>query len=153
MSHHSPLTTHHSPLTTHQNKPLPETLVAKILVIEDDPANRDLMNRFLNRAGFEVLLAEDPDHALELAASESPKIALMDLTLDKHWNTPLNGIELTRKIKELPAGADIRILAVTAHAYEDMLQQARDAGCDDFCVTKPINYPELVKTLKEMMSA
>jgi CheY-like chemotaxis protein len=126
--------------------------VSKILVIEDDPANRDLMNRFLKRAGFDVLLADDPDHALELAQSECPKIALMDLTLDKHWNTSLSGIELTRKIKALPGGADIRILAVTAHAYEDMLQQARDAGCDEFCVTKPINYPELVKTLKEMTS-
>ena len=126
--------------------------MAKILVIEDDPANRDLMNRFLIRGGFDVLLADNPAHALELAQNEAPAVTLMDLTLDKHWDTSLNGIELTRKMKALPQGAGLRILAVTAHAYEEMLQQARAAGCDELCVTKPIDYRDLIKRLKEMTS-
>ena len=115
--------------------------MAKILLVEDNEMNRDMLSRRLARKGFEVALALDGAEGLAKAGSESPDLILMDMSLPV-----LDGWEATRRIKADPVTQKIPIIALTAHAMAEDEQRAREAGCDDFD-TKPIDLERLLQKI------
>ncbi len=113
----------------------------KILLVEDNEMNRDMLSRRLERRGFQVVLALDGAEGVAKTQSESPDLILMDMSL------PVIDVwEATRRIKADPAIAGIPVIALTAHAMPSDEQKAREAGCDDFD-TKPV---ELARLLEKM---
>jgi len=115
--------------------------MTRILLVEDNEMNRDMLSRRLARRGFEVLMAEDGEQAVSMALSERPDIVLMDM------NLPLkDGWQAAREIRASPAGAGIRIIALTAHAMSDDRIRALEAGCDDY-ETKPVDFPRLLERI------
>ncbi len=110
----------------------------KILLVEDNEMNRDMLSRRLLRNGFEVVMAVDGQQAVTMATSEHPDIILMDMSLPV-----IDGWEATRQVKADPATGKIPIIALTAHAMAEDEAKARAAGCDDFD-TKPIDIARLV---------
>jgi CheY-like chemotaxis protein len=119
--------------------------MAKILLVEDNEMNRDMLSRRLGRRGHEVLCAADGAEGLELARREVPMLILMDMTLPI-----LDGWEATRQLKADPATSGIPIIALTAHAMNDDRQRAIAAGCDDYD-TKPIELPRLVAKIDALL--
>jgi CheY-like chemotaxis protein len=119
--------------------------MAKILLVEDNEMNRDMLSRRLGRRGHEVLCAADGAEGLELARREVPTLILMDMTLPI-----LDGWEATRQLKADPATSGIPIIALTAHAMNDDRQRAIAAGCDDYD-TKPIELPRLVAKIDALL--
>ncbi len=113
----------------------------KILLVEDNEMNRDMLSRRLARKGYEVAIAVDGQQGVDMAASESPDLILMDMSLPV-----IDGWEATRQIKANPAIATIPVIALTAHAMAGDREQALGAGCDDYD-TKPI---ELARLLEKM---
>ncbi len=109
-----------------------------ILLVEDNELNRDMLIRRLNRAGIEVIPAEDGQQALDKMVSEQPRLVLMDMNLPV-----LDGWSACRKAREDERIRHIPIIALTAHATESDRQNALDAGCDDYA-TKPIDFPGLL---------
>jgi DNA-binding response OmpR family regulator len=124
--------------------------LAKILIIEDDPNNLQIMVRFLSRSKFEPLVAESGEHALRLARAERPQAVLMDLKLDQ-WDPPSNGLELTREIRKFPEADGVPIIAVSARGLEHERQEAIDAGCTEV-VVKPVDYLSLMQKLQALTS-
>jgi CheY-like chemotaxis protein len=116
-------------------------MAKKILLVEDNEMNRDMLSRRLERKGFTVLLAVDGQQGIALAQQERPDLILMDMSLPV-----LDGWEATRRLKAAPETCGIPIIALTAHAMQSDEQKAREAGCDDFD-TKPI---ELARLLEKM---
>ena len=112
--------------------------MAKILLVEDNELNRDMLSRRLQRRGFEIVCAVDGQEAVEMAGSESPDLVLMDMSLPV-----LDGWEATRRIKSGSATSSIPIIALTAHAMAGDEDKARQAGCDDYD-TKPVDLPRLL---------
>jgi CheY-like chemotaxis protein len=112
--------------------------MAKILLVEDNEMNRDMLSRRLARRGHEVILGLDGQNGVDLAASELPDIILMDMSLPV-----IDGWEATRRIKAASATAAIPIIALTAHAMESDREKALEAGCDDYD-TKPVDLPRLL---------
>lgn len=112
--------------------------MAKILLVEDNEMNRDMLSRRLTRRGYEVLIAVDGQQGLEMAASELPDVVLMDMSLPV-----MDGWEATRRIKAYPSTAATPIIALTAHAMSGDREQALAAGCDDYD-TKPIELDRLL---------
>ena len=110
----------------------------KILLVEDNEMNRDMLSRRLLRNGFEVVMAVDGQQAVTMATSEHPDIILMDMSLPV-----IDGWEATRQVKANPETGKIPIIALTAHAMAEDEAKARAAGCDDFD-TKPIDITRLV---------
>jgi CheY-like chemotaxis protein len=110
----------------------------KILLVEDNEMNRDMLSRRLIRRGFEVVLATNGQEGLALAKSSNPDLILMDLSLPT-----LDGWEATRQLKSSVATAAIPIIALTAHAMSGDKEQALAAGCDDYD-TKPIEFERLL---------
>jgi CheY-like chemotaxis protein len=121
--------------------------MAKILLVEDNEMNRDMLSRRLGRRGHEVLCAADGAEGLALARREVPTLILMDMTLPI-----LDGWEATRQLKADPATSGIPIIALTAHAMNDDRQRAIAAGCDDYD-TKPIELPRLVAKIDALLGA
>jgi two-component system cell cycle response regulator DivK len=117
----------------------------KILLVEDNEMNRDMLSRRLLRNGYEVIMAVNGQEGLDLAASENPDLILMDMSLPV-----LDGWDATRRLKADPATAKIPVIALTAHAMESDREQAFAAGCDDFD-TKPIELPRLLEKMKALM--
>jgi two-component system cell cycle response regulator DivK len=117
--------------------------MTKILLVEDNEMNRDMLSRRLERKGFDVAIAVDGAAALEAVVREKPVLILMDLSLPV-----MDGWEATQRLKADPATADIPVIALTAHAMSGDREKAIEAGCDDYD-TKPIN----LKRLLEKMSA
>ena len=113
----------------------------KILLIEDNEMNRDMLSRRLIRRGYEVVLATNGQEGLALARSGCPDLILMDLSLPA-----LDGWETTRRIKSSPSTAAIPIIALTAHAMAGDKEQALAAGCDDYD-TKPIEFERLLEKI------
>jgi CheY-like chemotaxis protein len=120
--------------------------MAKILLVEDNEMNRDMLSRRLVRANYEVVVAVDGVQALEKAAEESPDLILMDMSLPE-----LDGWEATRRLKADDATQAIPIIALTAHALKSDREQALDAGCDDYDV-KPIDFPRLLEKIEGQLN-
>ncbi|MGY1459247.1 MULTISPECIES: response regulator [unclassified Luteimonas] len=110
----------------------------KILLVEDNEMNRDMLSRRLIRRGHDVLIAEDGRVALAMALGESPDLILMDMGLPV-----MDGWETTRRLKDDARTASIPVIALTAHAMVDDRMRALEAGCDDFD-TKPVDIDRLL---------
>ena len=121
--------------------------MAKILLVEDNEMNRDMLSRRLQRRGHEVAIAVDGAEGLALARHDRPGLILMDMTLPV-----LDGWEATRQLKADPATSDIPIIALTAHAMSEDRQRALEAGCDDYD-TKPIEVPRLIGKVDALLGA
>ncbi|MGH7122939.1 MAG: response regulator, partial [Stellaceae bacterium] len=101
--------------------------MTKILLVEDNEMNRDMLSRRLTRNGYEVAIAIDGQQGVEMAASEAPDIILMDMSLPV-----IDGWEATRQVKAAPATRAIPVIALTAHAMAGDREKAIQAGCDDY---------------------
>lgn len=119
--------------------------MTRILLVEDNELNRDMLSRRLEREGFEVLLAVDGEEGVELALAEMPDLILMDLSLPV-----IDGWEATRRIKAAPETAHIPVIALTAHALAGDRQKALEAGCDDYD-TKPVELPRLLGKIQTLL--
>jgi two-component system, cell cycle response regulator DivK len=119
--------------------------MAKILLVEDNEMNRDMLSRRLQRRGHEVLVAGDGAEGVALARSARPDLILMDMTLPV-----FDGWEATRQVKADPTTQAIPIIALTAHAMTEDRERALAAGCDDFD-TKPIELPRLIGKIDAML--
>ena len=120
--------------------------MVKVLVVEDNEINQDLIKRRLIRKKFEVFIASDGLEALEMVGECKPAIILLDLSLPK-----LDGWGVAKSIKTNSAISDIPIIALTAHAMEGDREKALEAGCDDFEV-KPINYDSLFGKINKFLN-
>ena len=118
----------------------------RILLVEDNELNRDMLTRRLERRGFEVLSAEDGAQGVALARSAAPDLVLMDMSLPV-----LDGWEATRRLKADPATGRIPVIALTAHAMAGDREQAMAAGCDDFD-TKPVELPRLLGKIGALLA-
>jgi CheY-like chemotaxis protein len=118
----------------------------KVLLVEDNEMNRDMLSRRLTRNGYDVVIAVNGQEGVDMAASEKPDLILMDMSLPV-----LDGWEATRKLKADPATAAIPVIALTAHAMETDREKALAAGCDDFD-TKPIELPRLLEKMKAFVA-
>jgi CheY-like chemotaxis protein len=118
----------------------------KILLVEDNEMNRDMLSRRLIRNGFEIVIAVDGQQGVDLAASAQPDLILMDLSLPV-----IDGWEATRRVKANPATAKIPVIALTAHAMSQDKEKALAAGCDDFD-TKPVELPRLLEKMNALLN-
>lgn len=119
--------------------------MTKILLVEDNEMNRDMLSRRLARKGYVIVCAVDGAEGVALAAAEAPDLILMDMSLPV-----MDGWEATRRIKADEATQRIPVIALTAHAMDGDEQQARDAGCDDYD-TKPIELPRLLAKIEALL--
>ena len=118
--------------------------MAKLLLVEDNEDNRDMLSRRLIRKGYEVALAKDGAEGVALAA-DCPDLILMDMSLPV-----LDGWEATRRIKAAPETASVPIIALTAHAMSGDREKAEAAGCDDYD-TKPVELPRLLAKIEALL--
>ncbi len=121
--------------------------MARILLVEDNEMNRDMLSRRLNRRGFEVLIAEDGGLAVSMTRAERPDLVLMDMSLPV-----IDGWEATRQLKADPETACIPIIALTAHAMASDRDRAMDAGCDDYD-SKPVDLPRLLGKIDALLGS
>ena len=119
----------------------------KILLVEDNPMNRDMLTRRLAKRGFEVVTAEDGLQGVDSALRELPDLVLMDMSLPG-----IDGWEATRRLKALEATRGIPVIALTAHAMADDRATALAAGCDDFD-TKPVDFTRLLDKMNVLLAA
>jgi two-component system cell cycle response regulator DivK len=119
--------------------------MTKILVVEDNEANQELVTRFLRREGYEVIQAMDGINGVTLAEGQLPDLILMDLSLPG-----LDGWEATRQIRANPVTAAIPIIALTAHAFAEEVKEALQAGCNQY-ETKPLVYARLIKKIRAVL--
>jgi two-component system cell cycle response regulator DivK len=122
-------------------------MMSKVLLVEDNEMNRDMLTRRLERKGFEVVIAVDGQAGIDMATSSSPDIILMDLSLPV-----IDGWEATRRIKADPATQSIPVIALTAHAMAGDEQKALQAGCDDYD-TKPIDLKRLLGKIGNLLGS
>ncbi len=120
--------------------------MTKILLVEDNKTNRDMLTRRLVRREYEVVIAVDGQNGLELAESEAPDLILMDMSLPI-----LDGWEATRRLKSTPGIQHIPVIALTAHAMSSDREKALEAGCDDYD-TKPIELPRLLEKIETLLA-
>jgi two-component system, cell cycle response regulator DivK len=120
--------------------------MAKILLVEDNEMNRDMLSRRLLRKGYEVVMAVDGEQAVAMAQSEKPDLILMDMSLPV-----IDGWEATRRVKASEATSGIPIIALTAHAMSGDRERALGAGCDDYD-TKPIELPRLLEKIDALLA-
>jgi two-component system, cell cycle response regulator DivK len=119
----------------------------KVLLVEDNEMNRDMLSRRLERKGYQVAMAVDGAEGVKMASSEKPDIILMDMSLPV-----LDGWSATQKLKASPETAAIPVIALTAHAMEGDEARAREAGCDDYD-TKPIDLARLLGKIETHLQA
>ena len=119
--------------------------MAKILIVEDNVMNRDMLSRRLVKRGFEVAIAVDGLAGLAEAQSGKYDLVLMDMSLPG-----LSGWEATQKLREDPAMAKLPVIALTAHAMESDRQQALAAGCDEY-ETKPVDLARLLEKMNRLL--
>jgi len=117
----------------------------RILVVEDNEDNRDSLSRRLERRGFEVLMAHDGRHGVEMAAAEKPDLILMDMNMPE-----MDGWEATRMIKSTPDAADVPVIALTAHAMTGDRERALESGCSDYH-TKPVEFQKLLAQIETLL--
>src|SRR6476659_887216 len=120
--------------------------MAKILLVEDNEMNRDMLSRRLIRRGYEVVIAFDGEGGLALAESETPDLILMDMSLPV-----LDGWEATRRLKAGPSTRHIPVIALTVHAMSSDREKALEAGCDDYD-TKPVELPRLLQKIEVLLN-
>ena len=118
----------------------------KILLVEDNEMNRDMLSRRLQRRGYSVVNAEDGEKGLLLARSEAPDLILMDISLPA-----MDGWEVTRLLKANPSTCHIPIIALTAHAWVTDRDKAFEAGCDDYD-TKPVEFGRLSDKIENLLT-
>jgi two-component system, cell cycle response regulator DivK len=121
--------------------------MAKILVVEDNEINRDMMVRRLQRRGYTIITAVDGQQGIDMTQSESPDIVLMDMSLPV-----VDGWEATRQIKSNPDVRHIPVVGLTAHAMVGDRDKALNAGCDDYA-TKPVEYEKLIELINRLIAA
>ncbi|MEO6742304.1 MAG: response regulator [Chthoniobacteraceae bacterium] len=117
----------------------------KILLVEDNEMNRDMLSRRLQRKGYAIVLAMDGPSGVEMARTQAPDLILMDMSLPV-----LDGWEATRRLKADAATQHIPVIALTAHAMASDRQKALEAGCDDYD-TKPIELPRLLGKIETLL--
>ncbi len=120
------------------------TNMSRILIVEDNQMNRDMLNRRLTRKGFEVLLATDGNEGVSLARSATPDVILMDMRLPT-----MDGWTAARLLKSETDTRDIPIIALTAHAMQGDRDKALDVGCDEY-ETKPVNLSSLLHKIEAL---
>jgi two-component system, cell cycle response regulator DivK len=121
--------------------------MAKILLVEDNEMNRDMLSRRLARRGYEVAIAVDGEQGVAMARSEPPALILMDMSLPG-----LDGWEATRQLKAAPETRGIPVIALTAHAMAGDREKAMEAGCDDYD-TKPVEIVRLLGKMAALLEA
>lgn len=119
--------------------------MAKVLLVEDNEMNRDMLSRRLERRGYQVAIAVDGEQGVAMAA-DAPDLILMDMSLPG-----IDGMEATRRIKGNPATARIPVIALTAHAMSGDREKALDAQCDDYD-TKPVELPRLLEKMEALLN-
>ncbi len=119
--------------------------MSKLLLVEDNEMNRDMLSRRLERKGYQVLIAVDGKQGIAMAQSESPDLILMDMSLPV-----IDGWEATRRLKSVPETRGIPVIALTAHAMVGDRQHALEAGCDDYDI-KPIDLPRLLEKIEALL--
>src|SRR5919202_4690617 len=119
--------------------------MAKILLVEDNEMNRDMLSRRLQRKGHEVLIAVDGAQGIKLAQSENPDLILMDMSLPV-----LDGWEATQQLKASPETSGIPIIALTAHAMAGDREKCLEVGCDDYD-TKPVEFSRLLGKIQALL--
>ena len=119
----------------------------KLLIVEDNETNRDMLSRRLARRGYDVVLAADGAEGVAKAGTEEPDLILMDMSLPV-----LDGWEATRRLKAGPATAHLPVIALTAHAMSGDRERAIAAGCDDYD-TKPIELARLLGKIEALLGA
>ena len=119
--------------------------MSKILIVEDNEMNRDMLSRRLERKGFEVVMAEDGAKGVEMSKSENPDLILMDLSLPV-----MDGWEATSTIKADGSTKNIPIIVLTAHAMAGDREKALEAGADEYD-TKPIDFKRLLGKIKDFI--
>ncbi|MEI7773033.1 MAG: response regulator [Chloroflexales bacterium] len=119
--------------------------MAKILLVEDNEMNRDMLSRRLQRKGYDVVIATDGEQGVAMARSELPDLILMDMSLPI-----MDGWEATRAIKATRAIAAVPVIALTAHAMAGDQERCFAAGCDDYD-TKPVDLPRLIAKIEALI--
>ena len=119
--------------------------MAKILIVEDNEMNRDMLSRRLIRRGYEVVMAMDGEEGINVAKSECPDLILMDMSLPV-----VDGWEATRRLKAEPQTRGIPIIGLTAHAMSGDREKVIKAGCDDYD-TKPVELPRLLQKIEVLL--
>jgi len=117
----------------------------KILLVEDNEMNRDMLSRRLTRKGYEVISATDGARGVSMAQSENPDLILMDISLPV-----MDGLQATRQIKAEDTTKSIPVIALTAHAMAGDREKCLAAGCDDYA-TKPVEFPQLLSKIKSFL--
>jgi two-component system cell cycle response regulator DivK len=117
----------------------------KVLLIEDNEMNRDMLSRRLARRGFQVVCAVDGQQGVGLTRSEKPDIILMDMSLPV-----MDGWEATRRIKSEDATRDVPVIGLTSHAMSGDREKAIEAGCDDYD-TKPVDFDRLLEKIEHLL--
>lgn len=120
--------------------------MSRILIVEDNEMNRDMLSRRLQRKGYDVLIAVDGDQGIAMAQREAPDLILMDMSLPA-----VDGWEAARRLKAAPETRSMPIIALTAHAMSGDRDKALQAGCDDY-ETKPIEFPRLLQKMEAWLS-
>jgi len=119
--------------------------MAKILLVEDNEMNRDMLSRRLERRGYQVVMAGDGQQGVEMAQTEAPDLILMDMSLPG-----IDGWEAARRIKQSPDTRGIPVIALTSHAMAGDREQALASGCDDYD-TKPVDLPRLLEKMAVLL--
>lgn len=119
--------------------------MARILLVEDNEMNRDMLSRRLERKGHEILIAVDGEQGMAVACNELPDLILMDMSLPV-----LDGWEATRRLKAMPQTHTIPIIALTAHAMAGDREKCIAAGCNDYD-TKPVEFPRLLEKIQALL--
>jgi len=118
----------------------------KILLVEDNEMNRDMLSRRLERRGYRVAIAPDGEQGVSMAGSEAPDLVLMDMSLPV-----LDGWEAARRLKAVPETRAIPIIALTSHAMVGDREKAIEAGCDDYD-TKPVEFQRLLEKIETILA-
>jgi two-component system, cell cycle response regulator DivK len=119
--------------------------MAKILIVEDNEMNRDMLSRRLIRRGYQIVMAVDGAEGIEMAKTESPDLVLMDMSLPV-----IDGWEAARRLKAEPSTRAIPVIGLTAHAMAGDREKVIAAGCDDYD-TKPVDLPRLLQKIEALL--
>ena len=120
--------------------------MTKILIVEDNEMNRDMLSRRLARRGYQIVLAVDGGEGIAMATAESPDLILMDMSLPV-----VDGWEATRRLKAEPRTRAIPVIGLTAHAMGGDREKVLEAGCDDYD-TKPVELPRLLQKIEALLT-